>query len=187
MIGQTAFVQDLGPSGETPKEQSIDVTLAELGYKDITVSGTGLREIYFSFDLPLGWSFTNEAYVRLLFTHSPLLDPNRSAITMFFNTTPIASVALDESNATAGELVGPLPAKSSRPGRANTLLVRVDAHAARSMRRSGIERVVAADRFAILVTPGAFRSRSRKLSKAGFLAVTLHRQSGSERCAAFTP
>jgi hypothetical protein len=44
---------------------------------------------------------------------------------LFFNTTPIASVALDESNATAGELIGPLPANSARPGRANTLLVRV--------------------------------------------------------------
>ncbi|OGO34534.1 MAG: hypothetical protein A2W35_05925 [Chloroflexi bacterium RBG_16_57_11] len=125
MIGKTAFVQDLLPSGETVQEQSLDVTLAELGYRDITVSGTGLREIYYSFDLPLGWSFTNEAYVRLLFSHSPLLDPDRSAITLFFNTTPIASVALDESNATTGELIGPLPANSSRPGRANTLLVRV--------------------------------------------------------------
>jgi Bacterial cellulose synthase subunit len=125
MVGQTAFVQNLRPSGEPLHEQTLDVTLAELGYQDITITGTGLKEIYYNFDLPLGWAFTNEAYVRLLFTHSPLLDPERSAITLFFNTTPIASVALDERNATAGELVGPLPANSSRPGRANTLLVRI--------------------------------------------------------------
>jgi hypothetical protein len=117
-------VRDIRDSEQTPQDQAQDLTLAELGYEDLVVTGTGLKEIYYSFDLPMGWALTKEAEVRLLFSHSPLLDPAQSAITLFFNGEPIASVALDEQNAVSGELVGPLPSGNAMPGRANTILVR---------------------------------------------------------------
>lgn len=127
MRGQVALVQNVFQRPDAPREQVQDLTLADLGYPDQTVTGTGREDVYYRFDLPLSWGITQDANVRFLFSHSPLLDPTRSSITLVFNGTPIGSVALDESNTLNSELIAPLPPHSARPGQSNTLLVRVEA------------------------------------------------------------
>jgi len=128
MQGQVALVQDVFQRSDEPRGQTQDITLAEMGYPDEVVIGIGQEEVYYRFDLPLNWSLSRSANVRFLFSHSPLLDPTRSSLTLLFNDTPIATTALDESNAIGGELNAPLPPQSARPGLLNTLLVQIEAH-----------------------------------------------------------
>ena len=127
MQGQVALVQEVFPRPDTNQELTQDFTLADRGYSDEVVSGVGRQDVFYRFDLPLSWRLTEDASIHFHFSHSSLLDPTRSSLTLIFNGTPIASVALDQSNVLAGELDAPLPPRSARPGQSNTLLARVEA------------------------------------------------------------
>jgi hypothetical protein len=127
MQGQVALVQEVFPRPGTNQELTEDFTLADRGYSDVVVNGAGRQDTYYRFDLPLSWRLTEDASIRFHFSHSSLLDPTRSSLTLIFNSTPFASVALDQTNAVIGELNAPLPPRSARPGQSNTLLVRVEA------------------------------------------------------------
>ena len=82
---------------------------ADLGYEDRTIKGLGIQDTHYRFQIPLNWALTPGAKARLLFSHSPLLDPSRSSITLLLNNTPIASTALDQNNAVSGELEALIP------------------------------------------------------------------------------
>lgn len=127
MQGQIALVQEISQQPYIPLEPPQEMTLVDLGYQeDRVVNGVGDLNAFFDFNLPLNWVLTEAASVRLLFSHSELLDPTRSSLNLIFNNTPIASVALDEENAVAGELTALLPPKRARPGRSNRLMARVE-------------------------------------------------------------
>jgi hypothetical protein len=124
--GQAVLVEDVLPRLTSTRQEASDITLTDLGYKDQVVQGIGRKDIFYYFDLPLSWNLTEDANVRLSFSHSRLLDPRKSSLTLFFNDTPIASTPLDDSNAINGELVGKLSANGARPGLKNSLLVQIE-------------------------------------------------------------
>ena len=129
LLGQAMSVEEIQPLSPDQVAPPQQFTLAELGYHDQVVTGgqsvvgTGPKEIFYQFDLPLGWVLSEDASVALKFSHSALLDPEQSSLTVMFNDQPVATTALDESNALNGVLVASLPADAARPGRANALRV----------------------------------------------------------------
>jgi hypothetical protein len=127
MQGPFALVRETHPVPLSVSElESVDVTFADLGYDDKVVLGTRERRVDYWFDMPLGWGLTSEAFVRLLFSHSALIDYQQSSLTVLLNEAPVGSVALDESNLAGGSLQAPLPDSQIRPGWRNRLSVVVD-------------------------------------------------------------
>ncbi len=127
MQGPFALVQEtyLVPLSISEPE-SVNVTFADLGYDDEVVHGIREQRIEHWFDIPPGWRLTSEAFVRLLFSHSALIDYQESSLTVVLNDTPVGSVALDESNVIAGSLQVPLLGSRIRRDRQNKLSVLVD-------------------------------------------------------------
>jgi hypothetical protein len=126
MNGRVALVQAVVKDGSPLLEMPQSLTLADLGYEDRVIMDATRQDISYRFNLPPNWLLTPEAGVGFAFSHSALLDPTRSSITLFFNNTPIASAALDDSNATNGELNVFFPPEKAKPGRSNNLVARVE-------------------------------------------------------------
>ncbi|RPJ45885.1 MAG: hypothetical protein EHM21_09065, partial [Chloroflexi bacterium] len=127
LSGPVAIVEEVNPVADEAVALSTDMTLASLGNKDQIVTGVGRKNIYYTFDLPLSWNLTEDASVTLFFSHSPLLNPERSSITLLLNDRPISAAVLDASNVEKGTLTALLPHGSAKPGRLNTLLVQIEA------------------------------------------------------------
>lgn len=123
--GPIALVQDVLP-GKEPDAAISTFTLADLGYNDEIFVGLGVKYIFYQFTVPFDWVISPEAGVRLFFSHSSMLDPKQSSISLFLNDKPIATVALDESNAINGELTAQIDARNVRLGLNNTLLVQIE-------------------------------------------------------------
>lgn len=128
MTGQVALIQDVFEGEDLSLELPESFTFADLGYEDRVIVGPTSQTVLYRFNLPLNWQLTREAEVRLDFSHSSLLDPTGSSITLHFNSTPVASVALDETNSITGELRALLPRDKIRVGRPNNLLVGIELH-----------------------------------------------------------
>jgi hypothetical protein len=127
MQGTSVLVQEVRPTPvSVPGLGSVDVTFADLGYDDEIVHGIRGQPLEFWLDMPARWRLTSEAYVRLLFSHSALIDYQESSLSILLNGTPIGSIALDESNVLDGSLQVPLPDSQIRHGRSNNLTVLVD-------------------------------------------------------------
>lgn len=126
MNGQVMLVQSIVQEESSPVAASQSFTLADLGYADRLITGITSQNTLYRFNLPLDWSLTSKAEVQLNFSHSSLLDPSSSSITLLFNNMPIASEALDESNIMDGQLRALLPPERARLGRENNLVARVE-------------------------------------------------------------
>ena len=126
MTGQVALIQDVFEDESLPLTLPQSFTFADLGYEDRLITGVASQNIPYRFTLPLNWQLIPEAEVRLNFSHSALLDPTRSSVTLNLNNTPIATVALDQTNGMTGELRALLPLDRMRVGRSNTLVVGIE-------------------------------------------------------------
>jgi hypothetical protein len=124
--GSFALVQGTQPRSETPTEpQGANLTFAELGYDDRVLRGS-LQEASYYFDLPAGWRLTKSAYLELYFTHSQLLDFENSFLSVYFNNTPIATIALSGETAQGGYVKMELPASQTRHGQSNRISIQAD-------------------------------------------------------------
>lgn len=129
MSGPVALIQDILPAstaGGAVRGEQTSFTFADLGYDNETFVGIGQKNIFYQFFIPFDWLLSQDASIRLLFSHSLLLDPEQSSISMFLNDRPIATAALDESNAINGELMAQISARNARPGLNNNLLVLIE-------------------------------------------------------------
>lgn len=127
MQGAFALVREAQPVPLSVSEpESADVTFAALGYDDEVINGIRGQVVEYWFDMPFGWHPTSEAFVRLLFSHSAIIDYQESSLTVLLNDTPLGSVALDESNVMEGSLQAPLPASRIKYDQHNKLSVLVD-------------------------------------------------------------
>lgn len=74
-------------------------TLAEMGYDYLTLNARGFRRTRYSFQIPPGWTVTDDAYFELIYGNSALLDFEQSGINVLLNGRPIGSVRLDAESA----------------------------------------------------------------------------------------
>lgn len=126
MAGPVALIADILPESASGDARPSSFTFAELGYNDETFVGIGQKNIFYQFFVPFNWMLTQDASIDLHFSHSALLDPDQSSISIFLNDKPIATAALDEANSINGVLTGLLSARDVRPGLTNTLLVLIE-------------------------------------------------------------
>lgn len=97
---------------------------ADLGYGDRTARGIDAALDYY-FPIPTGLRPASDGLLTLRFSHSPLLRPDRSTLTVALNGQSLASTRLTAENAADGVLAVPLPvAGFTGPG----LFVQVQIH-----------------------------------------------------------
>jgi cellulose synthase operon protein B len=80
----------------------------DLGYGDLTARGIHSTLDYF-FPIPQGHSPQKGAQLDLVVSHSPLLLPTRSTMTVLLNGTPLLSHALNDANQNQARIRVPLP------------------------------------------------------------------------------
>jgi uncharacterized repeat protein (TIGR01451 family) len=109
MEGPTALVREIHPLPPITDTLATDLTLTDLGYGNRVIYGAYDQEVTYWFHVPLGWQLTNDAYFKLLFSHSEAIDYQNSTLTVLLNQSPLADVTLDEDNAHEGILKVKLP------------------------------------------------------------------------------
>ena len=86
-------------------------TLADLGQEDdIPAAGAFHQEVDITVPRPAGYGIGDGSYIELHFRHSPILDPKKSAVTIYVNDIPVRAQALTAENAEQGVLKAPIPA-----------------------------------------------------------------------------
>lgn len=129
MSGSVALVRDAMPPtvGDTDTV-SVEMTFGDLGYPDQVVQGGGsIQELNYYFDVPYGWSLTNDAFIDLHFSHSQLLDYEDSGLTVLLNLEPVTSVGFSDETANDGYVRLNLAGTNVQAGKNNRLTLEVDA------------------------------------------------------------
>ncbi len=91
------------------KDKKEKYALADFGYDDITVAGAFHQDAYVQIPRPPNYKAGDGSYIELHFRHSKILDPNKSAVTIYVNDIPVREVALLQENAERGVLKAPIP------------------------------------------------------------------------------
>jgi uncharacterized repeat protein (TIGR01451 family) len=125
MKGPAALIREVRPSPPVTETLMSDSTLADLGYSDQTVYGVYRHEIVYYFYVPLGWQLTEDAYLRLLFSHSEAISEYGSTLTVFLGNTPMTTVILNRENANGGSVQVRIPGSNVRPGASNRFSIQV--------------------------------------------------------------
>ncbi|HLO33522.1 MAG TPA: cellulose biosynthesis cyclic di-GMP-binding regulatory protein BcsB, partial [Anaerolineales bacterium] len=73
-----------------------DLSLQDLGYQNMTLSGFGHQDVFAQFDIPLDFHVANEAYLDLVYSNSSLLDFEEAAITLELNDEFIGGLRLSD-------------------------------------------------------------------------------------------
>ena len=103
------------PEGEPPQQtRSVQITFADMGFQDEQAARAEAGISYF-LPIPQAWQRPGELTLHLVISHSPLLLPHRSNLTVIFNDVPLTTVPLDSGNADHATLTVPLPLDSPRP------------------------------------------------------------------------
>jgi len=118
---------DTVQSRPLPSTQPVDQTLADLGYETELIEGRGLSLLSYDFYIPPGWTVASDAYFDLIFTHSALLNFDRSGLVVSLNNSPIGSALLTDVTASnaKNQILIDLPASEIVPG-INTLDIEAD-------------------------------------------------------------
>jgi len=118
---------DAVQSRPLPSSQPVDQSLADLGYETELIVGRGLSVLAYDFYVPPGWTVASDAYFDLVFTHSALLNFDRSGLVVSLNGSPIGSARLTDVTASSAknQVAIDLPASEVVPG-INTLEIEAD-------------------------------------------------------------
>lgn len=92
------------------------VTLADLGYSERTVRGTGEQSLIYTFDLPFAWS-PADGQLKLHFVHSAIINPQLAGLTILLNGRIVAGVQLDAPESASNVVEMSIPQELIRPGR----------------------------------------------------------------------
>jgi hypothetical protein len=108
---QITLSTDLLPDKqESVRKENGTYTLADLGYQqDIAVAGAFHQEAIINVPRPPNYKVGDGSYIELHFRHAKILDPKKSAVTIYINDIPIRSTALLAENAEKGILKAPIP------------------------------------------------------------------------------
>jgi hypothetical protein len=93
-----------------------DRTLQELGFETQVINQYGISTIDIPFYLPIGQTVTSGAYLDLNFTHSALIDYERSAVLISINDQPVRSIRLSEDTTQYSTMHIQIPDIAFRPG-----------------------------------------------------------------------
>ena len=93
-----AIVAAIDPPAIAKTEESIDRTLADLGYTDQELNGRGRQTVEYEFHMPTGHIVNNEAAFNLFFSHSNLLNYDQSGIIVRLNDRKIGSIRFDNTD-----------------------------------------------------------------------------------------
>ncbi|MCX7795400.1 MAG: cellulose biosynthesis cyclic di-GMP-binding regulatory protein BcsB [bacterium] len=86
------------------------IRLKDLGYESVVLSGVFHQNTSFLLRLPSGFEgIGNGSFIELQFSHSKILEPSKSSITIYINGIPVKSERLDAGNAERGTLRVPFP------------------------------------------------------------------------------
>uniref|UniRef100_A0A7C3KRV9 Cellulose biosynthesis cyclic di-GMP-binding regulatory protein BcsB n=1 Tax=Dictyoglomus thermophilum TaxID=14 RepID=A0A7C3KRV9_DICTH len=86
------------------------LTLKDLSYSNVVISGAHHQSFSFSLKLPIGYqSIQTGSYIELKFSHSPVLDPEKSGITLYINGIPVKAERLYGGNIESGRLKAYFP------------------------------------------------------------------------------
>lgn len=90
-------------------------SLTDFGYnEDIPVTGAFHQDAYIDIPRPPNYRAGDGSYIELRFRHSRILDPKKSAVTVYINDIPIRASALTTENADSGVLRAPIPVSELR-------------------------------------------------------------------------
>ena len=85
------------------------VTLKQLGYGEVTLSGAQTSSTAYAFRTPPNWKYTQGAGARLSVRYSQMLDVQRSALIASVNGAPAVSKPMQPGTAQGVELFVPFP------------------------------------------------------------------------------
>jgi len=95
---------------EEKAEKEGVIRLKDLGYENIVLSGVFHQNASILLKLPSGFEgIGNGSFIELHFSHSKILEPNKSSINVYINGNPVKSERLDAKNAERGILRIPFP------------------------------------------------------------------------------
>jgi len=101
------YIEKKAPQKDMRETRSI--TLKDLGYGEINLTGAFHQRTMVTVKRPPGWTVGPGSYVELYFRHSTLLNPERSAATVYINGRPLKSITLNAGNAEKGVLKVQIP------------------------------------------------------------------------------
>lgn len=104
---------------------NVNQTFADLGYDSIVANQVGLNVLSYTFNIPQNYLIGPDAYLDLNFSHTTLLEYQRSTIVAKLNGQPVGSVSLSDETAGQGNAKIFLPASAARPG-SNNLSLEID-------------------------------------------------------------
>jgi hypothetical protein len=100
--------------------QTSDVPLSDLGYKTETLSDIGTNYFTFRFIIPPGYKPAESPYLNLNFSHSTLINSERSEAVVFLNDVIVGGIKLSSDNSNSVSFDVKLPASAFHSG-INTL------------------------------------------------------------------
>lgn len=110
-----ALIQQINP--ETVQTiTAADMTFANLGYTTETIRRVGVVRREYQFYVPPGVVAGDDAYFRLLYSHSTLLDYETSSLIVSLNNEPIGSARYNDETNQQGILQVSLPKTTLRAG-----------------------------------------------------------------------
>ena len=110
-----AVIQQVNPE-TIAQSTAVDMTLADLGYQTETINQVGLIQREFQFYVPLGMAVSGDANINLYYSHSTLLDYDRSGIVLYLNNEPIGSIRFTDKSSQDGNIIIAIPPTAVRVG-----------------------------------------------------------------------
>ncbi|MGZ9226898.1 MAG: cellulose biosynthesis cyclic di-GMP-binding regulatory protein BcsB, partial [Anaerolineales bacterium] len=106
---------------------AVSQTLAELGYDNEQLTGVGSSTASYRFSMPPGAAISADAYFELVYSHSALVDYDRSGVVVTLNNRPIGSARFTDATASnsTNRLRAVIPPSTVLPGN-NILAVNVN-------------------------------------------------------------
>lgn len=111
-----ALVSSVQPVIVEPDPSVTNKTLKDLGYDNIVVNQVGINTVEYKFDVPQDYTIGTDASLNLSFSHSSLLEYQRSSISVKLNGEPISSVRLSDSTSGQGTAKISFPASAIYQG-----------------------------------------------------------------------
>lgn len=150
-----------------------DYTLADFGYTIQRLvsggngiqSGIGTQWFGYEFSIPAGQSVVNESYFDLIFSHSTLIDPNRSEINVYINGYLAGSASFNEEDTSFVQKRINISPSLFRPGR-NTIDIGADLYprdACTTLNLNGLWMSIYPESFLHLPLTGTLPERSQLL------------------------
>ncbi|MFQ5578070.1 MAG: cellulose biosynthesis cyclic di-GMP-binding regulatory protein BcsB [Anaerolineae bacterium] len=120
-----AVVKQVTPASGSEVAVPVNRTLAGLGYLAERLEGAGSHTAEYTFFVPPDRAVAQDASFNIVFTHSALLDYNKSGVIVSLNGEPVGSIRFTAESAGLNETQIALPGAAIRPG-LNRLAVRAD-------------------------------------------------------------